>query len=267
MSMFTRDAVTYDYDPAVVGYILNDDANPLRRICELIPPGSRVLDVGAGNGLLAVVMKALAKKVVMDGIEPDPHAACIAQTHYRSFWTGYVQDHTEMIRQECYDYIVMADVLEHFSDPLSFLQQLVSWIPPETRIILSIPNVAFGAVRLDLLKGNFRYVDSGILEKTHLRFFTLETLQQLVSNAGLTLEKLYFLQRDFFGGDIQQTIDDIGYAAVHRLVKDETASTYQFLVVLSQSGAAMEQGFFGHKPRNITKTYAVSKIRKWFKRW
>ena len=267
MSMFTRNAVTYEYDPAIVGYILQDDANPLKRICELIPENSKVLDIGAGNGLLAVIMEAVSKGVVIDGIEPDPHASRIAQQHYRAFWTGYVQDFKDMIRQEGYDYIVMADVLEHFQDPLSFLQQLVSWIPAETKIILSIPNIAFGAVRLDLLKGNFRYVDSGILEKTHLRFFTLETLRQLVSRAGLAIEKLCFLQRDFLSTDIQHTIVDVGFCALRQLMRDDTASTYQFLVVLSQAKGEEEQRFFGNKTRNVTATYYIaSMIRRWIKR-
>ncbi|MCK4821397.1 class I SAM-dependent methyltransferase, partial [bacterium] len=249
MSMFTRNAVTYEYDQALISYILQDDANPLKRICEIIPSRSKVLDVGAGNGLLAVVMKTIDKGVIIDGIEPNPHAASIAKAQYRFFWTGYVQDFKEVIQRECYDYIVMADVIEHFQDPQLFLESLVSWIPDETKIVLSIPNIAFGAVRLDLLKGNFRYVDSGILEKTHLRFFTIETLRQLVSAIGLSMEKLYFLQRNFLTTDIQHNMADVGWRTLFNLMKDEFASTYQFIVVLSHTPVTTEQEYYGIRTR------------------
>ena len=265
MSMFTRNPVTYEYDQAVVGCILQDDANPLKRICEVIPGKSKVLDVGAGNGLLAAVMKTFNKDMIIDGIEPDLHAASIAKSQYRFFWTGYVEDFKDTIQREGYDYIVMADVIEHFQDPQSFLQQLVSWISSETRIVLSIPNIAFGAVRLDLLKGNFRYVDSGILEKTHLRFFTLETLLQLVSASGLTVEKLCFLQRDFLTTDIRHHMFDVGWTTLYKLMRDETASTYQFLVVLSHATVTTERNYYGLRTRIRGFDIIGSVLRRWFK--
>jgi 2-polyprenyl-3-methyl-5-hydroxy-6-metoxy-1,4-benzoquinol methylase len=266
MSMFARHSVTYGHESAVVGYILKDNANPLKRICELIPENSKVLDIGAGNGLLAVVMRAINKDVIMDGVEPDPHAANIAKPQYRYFWTGYVQDFRDTIQQEHYDYVVMADVLEHFQDPQSFLQELVSWIPSRTRIVLSIPNIAFGAIRLDLLKGNFRYVDSGILERTHLRFFTLETLMQLVLACGLSVERLCFLQRNFLTTDIRHNILSVGWKTLYKLMKDETASVYQFVVVLSQSAVRVERNYYGTRTRICASDVIKSILRRWFKK-
>jgi len=265
MRMFARDEVTYEYDPSVIGYILSDEANPLRRICEIIHSHSKVLDVGAGNGLLAVVMKMFNKEVIVDGIEPDLHAAKIARSHYRFFGTGSVQDYKEHIQKEDYDYIIMADVLEHFTDPQSFLDALVSWIPLKTKIVLSIPNIAFGAIRLDLLKGNFRYVDSGIIEKTHLRFFTLETLQKLVSTIGLNIEKICFLQRDFLTTDIRQSVTGVGWSTLYNLMRDESASTYQFLVVLSQTSVITEQKYYGVKTKVRISEIVRSVFEKWLK--
>jgi 2-polyprenyl-3-methyl-5-hydroxy-6-metoxy-1,4-benzoquinol methylase len=231
----------------------------------VIPNGSKVIDVGAGNGLLAVIMKALNKNVIIDGIEPDPHAASIAKLHYRYFLTGYVQDFKESIQTEKYDFIVMADVLEHFQDPQAFLQQLVSWIPVETKIVLSIPNIAFGAVRLDLLKGKFRYVDSGILEKTHLRFFTIETLLNLVSSSGLSVEKLICLQRDFLTTDIPHMISDFSLTTLYNLVNDETASTYQYVVVLSQDASVTEErSYYGTRTKISAVNAIGAMIKKWF---
>lgn len=269
MNMYTRQASTYDYDPKVVRNILGDDVNPLNRIGELISNHSNVLDIGAGSGLLPVVLVAKNKTVSIDGIEPDPYASRLAQKNYSAFWTGTVEEYKSVIDWKKYDYIVLADVIEHLQDPFMFLNILSSLIHSGTRIILSVPNVAFGAVRLNLLRGNFRYVDSGILEKTHLRFFTLESLQQLVSNAGFATEKLYYLQRDIFSTDKTFDIVDFNFFTVRDMMNDVTAFTYQFLMVLSHDPNNTEYRTFGNSTKSIAKKYFIAlfvKYLNWLRR-
>ena len=193
--LFTRPDSTYEALPEAVDWVLRDAASPHHRIAKLIPDGSSVLDVGAGNGLLARVLHATQRDVAIDGIEPNPHAAALATPYYRRFYEGFAEDPLEP-HSERYDFIVLADVIEHIADPLAFLRRFVDEMPRETRIVIDTPNVAFGAVRLALLNGDFDYVDSGLLERTHLRFFTLATLRKLVDSLGLNVEKLYLLQRN-----------------------------------------------------------------------
>jgi len=96
--------------------------------------------------------------------------------------------------QKEYDFVVLADVIEHVADPLEFLKQLRTIVSLNTKILISVPNIAFGAIRIELLNGIFDYVDSGIRERTHLRFFTLKTIYELVNELGMNLERIYFLQ-------------------------------------------------------------------------
>lgn len=230
--MFKRNDKTYSLDKKILDNILNDKSNPLTRILDLIPNGSRVLDVGAGNGILARLLKKVHKNVIIDGIEPNPYAAKLAKRHYQNFYNCYFQDAANKVRGKKYDFIVLADVIEHLADPLEFIKEVRQVMSKNTKILISVPNVAFGAIRLDLLNGNFKYVDSGIIEKTHLRFFTIETIKELVAASGLHAEKYIFLQRNFLKyavkkGDILRNL-----YVIRKIGKDKMSSVYQILIVL-----------------------------------
>ena len=82
------------------------------------------------------------------------------------------------------------DVLEHLANPLRVLTGLTRFLAPDGVVALSVPNVAHFVVRLSLLIGRFDYLDRGILDSTHLRFFTERSLRALVADAGLDLERI-----------------------------------------------------------------------------
>ena len=245
--MFNRPPQTYEMTPGLIENIVKDEANPLKRICALIPAGSTILDIGAGNGLMALLLKKSGKQVIIDGIELSPQAAAIASPHYRRFFTGYAQDFAREITETDYDFIILADVIEHVMDPLTFLHDLSSRIGDRTRLVLSVPNVAFGAVRLALLDGRFDYVDSGLLERTHLRFFTLNTIEQLIHELGMNAEKIYFLQRDIFTCEIDLSSVPISPFCLSKMSQDQLAWTYQFLLVLTREQVMTEKRSFGKK--------------------
>ncbi|MHB8171613.1 MAG: class I SAM-dependent methyltransferase [Thermincolia bacterium] len=260
--MFNRPNQTYEYNPDIIKNILGDEANPLNRISELISPGAKVLDIGAGNGLLAWVIREKHGDVIIDGIEPDSYAANLAKKFYRRFYCGLAQDFKDEIFKEDYDFIILADVIEHLNDPLAFLNELCADLPEKTRVILSIPNVAFGTVRISLLNGDFNYVDSGLLEKTHLRFFTLKTIEKLVSNMGMNTEKIYLLQRNIFNTEIDIEKFDLDLYTLLKVMRDELSSTYQFLVVLTKKTVKTEKRCFGEKLKNPLTAFILKKIKK-----
>jgi 2-polyprenyl-3-methyl-5-hydroxy-6-metoxy-1,4-benzoquinol methylase len=248
--VFTRSDSTYDDQPDAVRWVLADEASPLNRIAKLIPDGSCVLDIGAGNGLLARLLHETHQDIAVDGIEPNRYAAALAAPHYRRFHVGFAEDLVEPLAER-YDFIVLADVVEHIADPLAFLGRLTDGVPKETRVIIDTPNVAFGAVRLALLKGRFDYVDSGLLERTHLRFFTLATLERLVAELGLNIEKLCLLQRSLLKTEIPASDVLLDPTVVLRLLRDELASTYQFLLVLTREDVVTEREVFGERLRAV----------------
>jgi 2-polyprenyl-3-methyl-5-hydroxy-6-metoxy-1,4-benzoquinol methylase len=89
-----------------------------------------------------------------------------------------------------FDVVVCADVLEHLEEPAAVLARVRSWISPGGALFVSLPNVANVAVRLALLAGRFEYAEAGILDRTHLRFFTRRSARRLVEEAGFRIRRL-----------------------------------------------------------------------------
>ena len=92
--------------------------------------------------------------------------------------------------QGTFDAIVYGDVLEHLNDPLPILVGLNLALAVGGRVIVSVPNVAHLWVRLSLLLGRWDYADRGILDRTHLRFFTRRSFAAFLRDAGLSVEEM-----------------------------------------------------------------------------
>ncbi len=240
--MFSRPEQNYDVPDETLDGILSDPAQPLARIAALVEDGSYILDVGAGNGLLARVLSRAGKNVVIDGVEPNEFAAQLAAKYYRHFYPGFVQEHLEKLSQTTYDYVVLADVIEHMPNPLHVLTELLDKLPSETRLIVSVPNVAFGAVRLGLMNGQFHYVDSGLLEHTHLRFFTRSSLTQLFGLLGLKIDKYISLERSFYRTEFARKDISASFFSIIKLALNNDARAYQYLFLLSKKNSDAVSG-------------------------
>jgi 2-polyprenyl-3-methyl-5-hydroxy-6-metoxy-1,4-benzoquinol methylase len=233
--MFSRDDQTYVVRDESVDAVLRDAANPLFQIVEMISTfegDPQVLDIGAGNGLLARLLARKSQRGIIDGIESNPYAADIASPHYRDFYRGHAREFLEVIEKNRYDFIVLADVIEHMEDPFRFLKELRSHVSGSTRVLISTPNVAFGSVRIGLMNGEFRYVDSGLLERTHLRFFTYETLRELVRECGFHDLETLFLLRGYWETEIEISPSLKNLLYLLSIRNDRLAPVYQFLIVL-----------------------------------
>jgi len=255
--MFKRSNVSYNISSELIANELKSKNGPINQISLMIPSGAKVLDIGAGNGILAILLQKKLSDLTIDGIEPNPYAAELARSNYRHFYIGFCQEFFDIIARENYDFIILADVVEHMADPLEFLTALGSILSHKTKIILSTPNIAFGAIKLALLKGHFNYSDSGILERTHLRFFTLETLQALVSNSGLNIEKVVFLQRSFLKSETRIEDLKISPFLFYAVKKDPMSFTYQFLLILSKESSSIERIFVRDIDRFLYLRYMV----------
>lgn len=141
-----------------------------------------VLEVGTATGYFSFEMTK--RGCTVTGIEKDPEMAKVARSYCSKMLIGDIESiNLEDLGQ--YDAIICADVLEHLREPRKTLQQLHSLLKPEGRIIISLPNIAHVWVRINLLLGYFDYEKSGILDETHLRFFTLKSAKKLAADAGL----------------------------------------------------------------------------------
>ncbi len=155
-----------------------------------IPPSaSTVLDVGCSRGRFGTTLRTARPDVRMFGIEPDPDAAAEAAAHYEQVTCGYFPD--DLPVGGTYDCIVFNDVLEHVVDPWSMLDRAKERLAPGGRIVASIPNVRhYIVVRNLALRGRWDYADWGVLDRTHLRFFTRASIEELFETADLAIETL-----------------------------------------------------------------------------
>jgi 2-polyprenyl-3-methyl-5-hydroxy-6-metoxy-1,4-benzoquinol methylase len=139
----------------------------------------RILDVGTASGYLGKIWRRSGHYVA--GIEYDAATAEKAREYYDAFQVADVETFAFPYRRE-FDYIVFADVLEHLRDPAAVLRRCIPALKETGKIIISVPNIANWVIRLGLLFGKFDYMDRGILDRTHLRFFTRRSLNQLMSD-------------------------------------------------------------------------------------
>lgn len=153
--------------------------------CSRIPHGSRVLDVGCGTGSISSLIVAECGASLV-GIEPDPERAEAARARGLDIVCGYFDDATATSIGD-FDVIMFADVLEHLPDPTSLLERAARHLTPQGRVLISVPNVGHWTVRLRLLAGNFDYQPIGIMDATHLRWFTSRTIASVVRAAGLRI--------------------------------------------------------------------------------
>ena len=146
--------------------------------------GRRALDVGAADGLLSRHLTVQGWRVT--ALERDAAAAARGAGHCeRMIVTDLDRDLPAL--DGPFEAIVCGDVLEHLTEPSRVLRGLARVLAPRGRLVLSIPNIAHLWIRLSLLCGKFDYAERGILDRTHLRFFTARTLDELLAAAKLSV--------------------------------------------------------------------------------
>jgi 2-polyprenyl-3-methyl-5-hydroxy-6-metoxy-1,4-benzoquinol methylase len=148
--------------------------------------GRKLLDVGAADGLLSRRLTELEWRVT--AIEGDPALAQAGARHCERMLTLNL-DREIPVGEGPFDVIVYGDVLEHLVDPLRVLVELDRSLAPGGFVIISVPNIAHLWIRLLLLFGRFDYLDRGILDHSHLRFFTERSLRAMLADAGLLVQR------------------------------------------------------------------------------
>ncbi len=144
--------------------------------------GRRLLDVGAAHGYLAAELGSRGFRVT--GIEADCVLGAEAARHCHEFLALDLDGALPRF-PEPFNVMIFGDVLEHLKNPLAVLRQLTASLNENGAAIISLPNVANIYVRLNLLLGRFDYQDRGILDRTHLHFFTRKSFRQFLEAAGL----------------------------------------------------------------------------------
>lgn len=182
------------------------------KIYRLVPEGSKVLDVGCHNGKFGAVLKQKGCRVT--GIEMDAAAAEQAKRILDDLRVADVEAvDTFNNLNEKFDVVLFLDILEHCHWPAEILSRVRQSLSPGGFIVASIPNIANWSTRLNLFLGRFEYERTGLMDETHLRFYTIKTARKLFETAGYRIELVdhrfslpVFRVRKFFGGTLAKIL-------------------------------------------------------------
>ena len=148
----------------------------------------KVLEIGCGEGKFWNLLKP--EGIEIWGIEPNPAAASKARTRAHKILEGTFEQCLDQLPDAYFDLIICNDVIEHMPDHDWFFEQIKQKMTPDARLIGSMPNVRYyQTLRSLIFKKDWPYEDAGVLDRTHLRFFTARSMQRTFREHDFTIEK------------------------------------------------------------------------------
>jgi 2-polyprenyl-3-methyl-5-hydroxy-6-metoxy-1,4-benzoquinol methylase len=208
---------------------LRDENQSHAVIVNLVGRDKRVLDVGCSTGYVA---RGLASRgCTVSGVELEEEWAAEARPVLEQLVVGDldVLDLVEAFGEESFDAVVFGDVLEHVKDPARVLLQARRLLSPRGSVVISMPNVAHGDLRLSLLAGHWDYRSVGLLDETHLRFFTRVGVERLMSDTGFAIVDMRRVRVPLFGTELAMSERDFSAEVVRQLRRDPDIDVYQYV--------------------------------------
>jgi 2-polyprenyl-3-methyl-5-hydroxy-6-metoxy-1,4-benzoquinol methylase len=208
----------------------DDDNNSHALMLRMVGFNKRVLEAGCASGHVSEMLSAQGCTVV--GIE---HDASVVEPAMQWLDRVVVRDLDDEgiwneFEGELFDAVLFGDVLEHLKDPLAALTNSVKHLLPAGVVVISVPNIAHADVKLALMKGTFPYTESGLLDQTHIYFFTKDSLIDLVKKAGLVVTEVSRVIVPVFGTEIGTQRSDVADEVLEAVLNDRESETYQFVI-------------------------------------
>ncbi len=203
-------------------------------LAKRIKPRQRVLELGCSSGYFSEYLSCeLGCRVV--GVEIDGDAAQQAAKFCERVIVADLDndDWLSELQGELFDVLVCADVLEHLKNPVELLANIKPFLHADSIVLASVPNVAHASVRLELLQGHFDYESLGLLDETHLHFYTRNGLIALFMQAGYACCDIVYNIRDLADETIEQALVNVGLKAtetVRNVLHAPDAVAYQFII-------------------------------------
>ncbi len=158
-----------------------------RLTLNMIPAHSKVLELGCATGYHSQYLQEV-KHCRVIGVDAEKAVAAKAKSHLQHLIIANLDEQKTWLkikRHAPYDVVLASNVIEHLLDPWLVLEKIRSVLKPQGHAVIAVPNIAFWRSRLRLLQGKWEYEDYGIFDRTHTKFFTLDSLRQALINAGL----------------------------------------------------------------------------------
>jgi GT2 family glycosyltransferase/ubiquinone/menaquinone biosynthesis C-methylase UbiE len=184
---FNAEDYTYPRNDLIA--LIDEDKNDDKRL------PIRVLDIGCGWGATLSRIKYSYPDALVKGIEKNGRIAHIGANSF-DIIHGDIENMELPFEKGYFDYIILTDTLTQVYSPEKVLSKIKPYLSSGGKLICSIPNIMHASVILPLLKGNFDYKDEGVLDKKNIRFFTLQTIYQLLTQEGYKVEAASGIRED-----------------------------------------------------------------------
>jgi len=208
---------------------MSADNNTHTLLVRAVGTDRTVLELGASSGYMTRVLHERGCRVV--AVEYDQQAAeDLAQVADVTI-VGDLNDPAVLAGIDGeFDVVLAGDVLEHLMAPLTVLRAAVAKLAPGGRVVISVPNMTHADLKVSLMAGYFDYRDTGLLDRTHIRFFTFETLMGLLSDAGLRPIDVQRMQIPMFHTELALPPDAVSAPVQIAALQVRESDTYQFIV-------------------------------------
>lgn len=216
-------------------YYTYERRNLIEIMGEIPQPDVKILEIGCGMGATLGYLKNKYPDALVYGVELEEEVALMAGKYLPGIISGNIEQMELPYPEGFFDYIIFADVLEHLHNPEQILHNVGRYLNPSGSVLASIPNMMHYSVILELLRGNFTYRESGILDRTHLHFFTLNEIMAMFGRCGYEIETITGSSQNTKMGEETAAL----YEALLKLpgiAPEYNFQTYQYLVKANKIG-------------------------------
>lgn len=219
-------------------FAMGTENDPRFHFIQAIKPKSKVLDIGCACGDLGAALQSTKEQIALYGMEYNAESIGIAmQTGaYEKIWqldlnTSNLQEFAE--HANSFDYIIFGDVLEHILYPQEVLQQFIQLLKPNGKLLLSLPNIAHASIKANLLVDNFDYTEIGLLDKTHIKFFTHKSIVTFLTAIHLKIEWCKVTVTDILGHQPTNPYPELSLSTKYFIFKDYHSFVVQYVMQVS----------------------------------
>ena len=246
------------------------------KILRWVKDGSKVLEIGAGSGSIAIELKR-NNNCHVTALDINPQFVERLGTICDAAYQIDLNDECwpEVLEDEKFDVVIAADILEHLWDPWTTLSQIRALIKEDGDIIISLPHAGHCVVSACLINGDFDYQDGGLLDRTHIRFFALKNIQSLINNAGLGIVDAHFvvkrpestdlaIQWNRLSAELRQVLLDNRHSCVYQVVVKTKAKHKEHINLILQDiivDKAPREFFDRWIPNAVLRTFIKKQIK------
>ncbi|WP_131781570.1 class I SAM-dependent methyltransferase [Legionella gresilensis] len=212
------------------------------KILKKIKPESMVLEFGPAHGIMTQYMKEQLNCRVF-AVELNTQAAADAKQFCEKIFVGNIEEYQWRVEfnELKFDYIIFADVLEHLYNPWQVLSEVKPFLKNDGRILVSIPNIANNAIIMNLINDKFEYRPTGLLDDTHIRFFTKSSIDNMIKTSGYKAIDIDAIFKRPSYTEFQRSYLEFNQGVVNSLSRKPNGHVYQYIYEIVDENSSLNE--------------------------